>query len=66
MISDQQDYIEQGATAVLTKPVLEVDLRRYLIMADRRRSERKNGSGRPTPSGPIFPPPVLLRTREED
>lgn len=66
VISDQQDYIEQGATAVLTKPVLEVDLRRYLIMADRRRSERQHGSSGAKPTGPIFPPPVLLRTREDE
>lgn len=63
LLSDQEEYVERGASFVLTKvsgfsfarcrawfsaeglslrsqPVLEVDLRKYLIMADRLRAER--------------------------
>ena len=68
MISDQRDYIEQGASAVLTKPVLEVELRKYLIQADRQRAEaRKPQSSRPpSPTAPVFPPPALIRSRDDE
>ncbi|KAK4056812.1 hypothetical protein OIO90_002061 [Microbotryomycetes sp. JL221] len=70
LLADQENYIEQGASAVLTKPVSEVDLRRYLIMADRKRAELKDPSLRSpidsssSPSIPMLPPPTMLR--EED
>ncbi|SGZ17181.1 BQ5605_C020g09101 [Microbotryum silenes-dioicae] len=40
--TDQEEYLEQGASFVLTKPVLEADLRRFLMLADRRRAEAKS------------------------
>lgn len=67
LLADQENYIEQGASAVLTKPVSEVDLRRYLIMADRKRAQLNNpqpdeeGTTAPLPRTPILPPPILLR-----
>ncbi|SCV67792.1 BQ2448_5403 [Microbotryum intermedium] len=40
--TDQEEYLEQGASFVLTKPVLEADLRRFLMLADRRRAEARD------------------------
>ncbi|GAA5940056.1 uncharacterized protein JCM15063_001687 [Sporobolomyces koalae] len=39
LLSDQEQYLEQGASFVLTKPVSEDNLKKYLFVADRRRSE---------------------------
>ena len=39
-LRDQQEYTDAGATVVLTKPVKEMDLRRLLIDADRKRGPR--------------------------
>ncbi|KAG8901542.1 hypothetical protein FRB99_005224 [Tulasnella sp. 403] len=42
---DQQEYLEAGVDAVLTKPVKETSLRNFLHLADeRRRSARKRDS----------------------
>ncbi|KAL8283844.1 hypothetical protein RQP46_005276 [Phenoliferia psychrophenolica] len=41
-LSEQEAFTRNGASAVLTKPVLEDDLRRYLIIADQQRTERKS------------------------
>ncbi|GAA5837911.1 hypothetical protein JCM9279_004065 [Rhodotorula babjevae] len=62
LLSDQEQYLESGASFILTKPVLEADLRKYLHVADKRRSERKDPGTRAqrqamvTASGPVFPP----------
>ncbi|GAA5904332.1 uncharacterized protein JCM6883_006452 [Sporobolomyces salmoneus] len=39
LLSDQEQYLEQGASFVLTKPVSEDSLKKYLFIADRRRAE---------------------------
>lgn len=39
VLSDQEQYLEQGASFVLTKPVSEDSLKKYLFIADRRRAE---------------------------
>ncbi|GAA6025225.1 hypothetical protein JCM11491_004645 [Sporobolomyces phaffii] len=39
LLSDQEQYLEQGASFVLTKPVSEDSLKKYLFVADRRRGE---------------------------
>jgi len=46
LLSDQELYLEQGASFILTKPVLEVDLRRFLTIADKRRAERNARAAR--------------------
>lgn len=38
--SDQEQYLEAGASFILTKPVKEPDLIRYLRLADKRRAGR--------------------------
>lgn len=40
-LAEQESFIRNGASAVLTKPVLEDDLRKYLVVADQQRTERK-------------------------
>lgn len=40
LIADQQSYLDLGASYVLTKPVLEVDLRRMLGIAVAQRDLR--------------------------
>ncbi|KAM0787630.1 hypothetical protein ACM66B_003695 [Microbotryomycetes sp. NB124-2] len=65
LLADQEAYVEQGASAVLTKPVSEVDLRRYLILADRKRAGLKNptleASEHSPTRLPLPPPPALSR-----
>ncbi|KAK4051135.1 hypothetical protein OIV83_002957 [Microbotryomycetes sp. JL201] len=62
LLADQEAYIEQGASAVLTKPVSEVDLRRYLILADRKRSGLKDPTFEVAETRlPLPPPPALSR-----
>jgi len=39
VITDQEQYLERGASFVLTKPVSEDSLKKYLFIADRRRAE---------------------------
>lgn len=51
LLEDQRHYLAQGASYVLTKPVLELDLRHYLVKADERRSEsRRLALATPRPS----------------
>ncbi|GAA6001123.1 uncharacterized protein JCM10292_006385 [Rhodotorula paludigena] len=74
LLSDQEQYLESGASFILTKPVLEVDLRKYLLIADKRRVERKNPALRAArqamvnASGPHFPPlnAVIGPERDDD
>ncbi|KAI5474272.1 histidine kinase, partial [Pseudohyphozyma bogoriensis] len=61
LLSDQEEYLEQGASFVLIKPVLEQDLRRYLIVADQRRSEERNRPAGALPPVVMRPPPLILR-----
>ncbi|GAA6063145.1 hypothetical protein JCM10212_001193 [Sporobolomyces blumeae] len=39
LLSDQEQYLESGASFVLTKPVSEDNLKKYLFIADRKRSD---------------------------
>ncbi|GAA6047025.1 hypothetical protein JCM3770_004158 [Rhodotorula araucariae] len=72
LLSDQEQYLESGASYILTKPVLEADLRKYLLVADKRRAERKDPALRAqrqamvTASGPIFPPLNSIIPDDED
>lgn len=60
--SDQEQYLESGASYILTKPVKEEDLVRHLRLADKRRTERADPTLRAqrqakmNASGPHFPP----------
>lgn len=58
LLSDQEQYLEQGASFVLTKPVLEEQLRRYLIIADQRRKDAKAG----IVGQVVRPPPIIIRS----
>ncbi|KAM0754106.1 hypothetical protein T439DRAFT_353841 [Meredithblackwellia eburnea MCA 4105] len=49
LIQDQEEFSQQGASVVLTKPVKEADLRDLLIAADVRRSSTR-------PITPLAPP----------
>ncbi|GAA6022631.1 hypothetical protein JCM10207_003930 [Rhodosporidiobolus poonsookiae] len=65
LLSDQEQYLESGASYILTKPVKETDLKKYLIVADKRRSENKDPVLRQQRqatllSGPQFPPPPSI------
>lgn len=59
--SDQEQYLESGASFILTKPVKEEDLVRHLRLADKRRTERADPTLRAQRQakvncGPNFPP----------
>ncbi|GAA5885713.1 hypothetical protein JCM6882_007538 [Rhodosporidiobolus microsporus] len=72
LLSDQEQYLESGASFILTKPVKEADLRKYLLVADKRRSENKDPALRRQRqamsilSGPSFPPPQSIHGPDED
>ncbi|BGP39590.1 hypothetical protein JCM10450v2_003558 [Rhodotorula kratochvilovae] len=72
LLSDQEQYLESGASYILTKPVLEADLRKYLLVADKRRAERQDPALRAqrqamvTASGPVFPPLNSIIPDSED
>ncbi|GAA5928468.1 hypothetical protein JCM10213_005744, partial [Rhodosporidiobolus nylandii] len=72
LLSDQEQYLESGASYILTKPVKEVDLRKYLIVADKRRTEAKDPELRrqrhamSVLAGPSFPPPQSICGPDED
>lgn len=71
--SDQEQYLESGASFILTKPVKEEDLVRHLRLADKRRVERTDPTLRAqrqakvNSSGPHFPPiNSIIGPLEED
>ncbi|GAA5882260.1 hypothetical protein JCM3774_004067 [Rhodotorula dairenensis] len=71
--SDQEQYLESGASFILTKPVKEDDLVRHLRLADKRRLERADPTLRAqrqakvNSSGPHFPPiNSIIGPLEED
>ncbi|GAA5990830.1 hypothetical protein JCM10908_000037 [Rhodotorula pacifica] len=71
--SDQEQYLESGASFILTKPVKEEDLVRHLRLADKRRTERADPTLRAqrqakvNSSGPHFPPiNSIIGPLEED
>ncbi|GAA5830774.1 hypothetical protein JCM11251_001070 [Rhodosporidiobolus azoricus] len=72
LLSDQEQYLESGASFILTKPVKEADLRKYLLVADKRRSEskdpvlRRQRQAMTILAGPRFPPPPSVHGNEED
>ncbi|GAA6027725.1 hypothetical protein JCM8097_008002 [Rhodosporidiobolus ruineniae] len=72
LLSDQEQYLESGASFILTKPVKEADLKKYLLVADKRRSEAKDPEMRrqrhamSVLSGPSFPPPQSIHGPDED
>jgi len=41
LLSDQEEYLDAGADRVLTKPVLERNLKDMLIIADEKRNRRE-------------------------
>lgn len=57
LLDDQNDFLAHGADAVLTKPILEADLRRYCLLGDRRQSLSCSSTAT---SSPISPPPLVL------
>ncbi|GAA5849688.1 hypothetical protein JCM8547_000535 [Rhodosporidiobolus lusitaniae] len=69
--SDQEQYLEAGASSILTKPVKEADLKKYLGVADKRRAEAKNPALRRQRAameilaGPSFPTPPSIHSDEE-
>ncbi|BGP07684.1 hypothetical protein JCM10049v2_003524 [Rhodotorula toruloides] len=71
LLSDQEQYLESGASSILTKPVKEDDLIKHLRIADKRRSERKDPAFRAqrqaiVSSGPHFPPIEAMIPDDED
>lgn len=71
VLSDQEQYLESGASSILTKPVKEEDLIKHLRIADKRRSERKDPAFRAqrqaiVSSGPHFPPIEAMIPDDED
>lgn len=70
-MSDQEQYLESGASSILTKPVKEEDLIKHLRIADRRRTERKDPAYRAkrqaiVSSGPNFPPIEAMIPEDDD
>ncbi|KAM0756348.1 hypothetical protein T439DRAFT_352046 [Meredithblackwellia eburnea MCA 4105] len=60
-LSEQENFARNGASAVLTKPVLEDDLRRFLLLANQQRTERKNRPpGTSRFEGSLHPPVGFL------
>ncbi|GAA5968789.1 hypothetical protein JCM11641_000734 [Rhodosporidiobolus odoratus] len=72
LLSDQEQYLESGASYILTKPVKESDLKKYLLVADKRRVEAKDPALRRQRqatsilSGPSFPAPPSVHGLENE
>ncbi|ORY88015.1 hypothetical protein BCR35DRAFT_29860 [Leucosporidium creatinivorum] len=60
LLDDQNDFLAHGADAVLTKPILEADLRRYCLLGDRRQTLSRRSSTTTTSSPPTSPPLLSL------
>ncbi|GAA5890425.1 hypothetical protein JCM5296_005044 [Sporobolomyces johnsonii] len=68
LISDQEQYLEQGASFILTKPVRESDLVRHLKIADKRRAEAKDPElkrQRQRTASTTYPPTASLSSRDD-
>ncbi|GAA5965270.1 hypothetical protein JCM21900_006071 [Sporobolomyces salmonicolor] len=68
LIADQEQYLEQGASFILTKPVRESDLVRHLRIADKRRAEAKDPElkrQRQRTTSTTYPPTASLPNRDD-